>query len=393
MGFFSRKSKPKASNGFFINEYDEILGYMDEVTRKRISVTFVYKHKNNYTDILMIEHKHKALRIQMGRGARIPNGAEVMAGFALDKTWWAFKTKFVLIDDKPHLLIPQLVKHSERRKKPRTNFSVREQVKVTVLEGLGTGNGVFGLAKEVSITGMSLTIEKAMKLSNEKEIPPTPTLFQSGKKLALVKINKIPGTTLIETTGIAKRVDRDGKWYFAFQFDSLSKPHEMMINRFIEPRILDFKPTRRSYKKRQEMEQARNAAPPPSAQKAPEPLAAEKSCQSKTLVVGNELMKSLAYLKEESIDLLPGLTPVSIIKILTEDQPKNMVCAETFKGRSIVEMLERVENMGILKNVNVVVCAGDLQAKDRVKLKMMNVTHIHTGPLDDKDAIVAQLAR
>lgn len=396
-----RKKKQAAKGGLVLTELDEILAYLDELVRRRVPLTYVINKKSYQTDILFLESKNKAIRIQSGGTSRLPHGADATVGFALDKTWWSFKSKFVIIDDKPYLLIPKVIEHNERRKSPRCGFSPREQVKITILEGLGSGSGVFGLAKDISTDGMSMVIEKAMHLATEKEVVPSPTLFQPGTKLAMVKINRIPTAPLLEISGVAKRVYRDGKWMFAFQFAGLSKSQEQMITRFIVPRVLEFKATRRSFKKRQEMEAEKSTGgggassagssgarrPPGATQESaaakPEP-AVEKA---KVLVVG-DLVTELAFLAkpDSPFEVLPGTSPVGIIKVLTESQPKLMLCGVEFKGRSMVEVLEKISNMGVSKGTRIVICATELPSKDRIKFKMLKIENLIEPPAAGDEA-------
>lgn len=406
MPLFSRKkAKPKDVAGV-ITELDEILGYLDEVYRKRLPLVYTHNRKTYETDILMMESKHKALRIQQGSSSRIPHDANVTVGFALDKTWWTFKSKFQLIDNKPYIAIPQVIKHNERRQAPRTAFSPREQVKVTVLS-LSGGHGVFGMAKDISSDGMCMYIDKAMKVSGEKEIPPSPDIFKPGSKLEMVKLNRVPGCPLLEIQGVAKRVYQDGrKWCFAFQFAKLSKAHETMIAKFIEPRVLEFRYTKRSLKKRQEMDAERGVTPaggsntsiggpttsdaPAKKKKKAEPVEAPKI---KLLVVGEELIEKLAFLGEDKtgLEVIPGLSPVTIIKVLTEDKPKAMICPVEFKGRSMLEVLEKVAAMGVGQDVRTVICSEEIQASDRIKFKMNQIEDVYDLPIEDPDAFIAGL--
>lgn len=409
MPLFSRKkAKPKDTAGV-ITELDEILGYLDEVYRKRIPLVYTHNKKTYETDILMMEPKHKALRIQQSSAAsRIPNNADLLVGFALDKTWWAFKAKFLMIENKPYIGLPQLIKHNERRQASRTSFSPREQVKVTVLS-LSGGHGVFGMAKDISTDGMCMYIDKAMKVAGEKEIPPSPDIFKPGSKLEMVKLNRVPGCPLLEIQGVAKRVFQDGrKWCFSFQFAKLSKAQETMIQRFIEPRVLEFRYTKRSLKKRQEMDAERasvpsgggggaarggaasggGAAAPAAAKEAPK--AADKT---KLLVVGESLIEQMSFLGEDGsgFEVIPGISPVSIIKVLTEDKPKAMICPVEFKGRSMLEVLEKVAAMGVGKDVRTVICGDDIQTSDRIKFKMNKIENVFDLPIADKDAFKKML--
>lgn len=257
MPIFSRKSKSNSSDDIVISAEDEVLAYLDEVFRKRIPMTIAYKGKEFCGDIMFMDQKNRAMRMQMTVNPAL-NGAEVLVGFPLDRTWWAFKSKLVINQDKPHLMFPKAIARRERRKDPRTSFTAREQVKVTVMEGLGSGHGLFGMACDVSPNGICITIEKCMMLANEKEISPSPTLYSPNARLAFVKINKIPGMVMLETQGLAKRVFRDGnKWKCAIELDGLGRTERTAVLRFIEPRLLEFKVVKRSMKAREDADSRR----------------------------------------------------------------------------------------------------------------------------------------
>lgn len=429
MGLF-RKSKPKQDKGFMITSEEEIIAYIEEAFRMRVPLTVIINKKRVLVDILYIDEKNKALRIQDGRINNVPPGSDAMVGFPLDKTWWAFQSKFVISGDKPHLLIPKAIKHSERRKAQRTSFTPREQVKVTVLEGLGSGNGVFGLANDISPSGINISIDKAMILSSQREVPPSEDLFKKGAPLAFVKINKLPGFPLLEVSGIANRIYRDGsKWRLAIQFHKLDKGAASMITRFVEPRLLEFKPVRRS-KRRQEDENdpltapikrdapssGKRSGPAPSTNKkdsagdgssaaettqagdvaeaaAPVELPPFTGDRTKVLVMGTETESELAFLNHPSspVELLTATTPVSVVKILTESSPPVILCSAEFKGRKIKEVLEKVANMGVLENRKIFVLANDLDGKDIIKLKMLKVQEIFSLPLENPSEFLQKL--
>ena len=407
MAFFSRKSKQKATDGLSITQEDEILGYLDELFRKRIQLSFRLKNKTVSTDILFIEKKTKTLRIQMDTFGSMPHGTDLSAGFALDRTWWTFKTKLVIIQDKPHLLIPKQIEHSERRKQPRTAFTPREQVKVTIMEGIGSGSGAFGMATDIGLGGMCLTIEKAMILSNEKEIYPSPTLFKKDAKLAFIKINRLPGSQILELQGVANRVYKDGKWRLAVSFGKLNKTAQQSINRFVVPRILEFKYVKRSQKKREEMEQMRSSYPAPAKGGGAEskPAVADTPAASSTtssasgektriLFLGTELRDQLGFLNSDNgFHVFVGTTPISVIKMLSENEPKALLVGEEFKGRNSLEVLEKIMNMGVLNEKRVIFVGSDITAKDRIKLKMLNINEVVNLPINDQQEFMQTLAR
>ena len=418
MALFSKKPKGKSSDAIVLTDEDEILAYLDDVFRRRVALSVTAKGKTVSVSVMLIDLKKKAMRIQLEGFKPSAHGTEVTCGFSLDRTWWAFKSKLAFDQDKPYVLIPSVIKHAERRKDPRTSFTAREQVKVTVMEGLGQGNGVFGLASDIGPGGLCMIIDKAMELSSEKEIPPSPTLFKPGAPLAFVKINKVPGMGLIETSGIAKRVYRDGKWRCAIQLNKLSKAERAGIQRFVEPRVLEFKYIKRSMKQREANEvggtepsqrkpaaretsgpvngsSARTATPPPENKPAAAKAetAAPATDKGKLLILGSELLAEMPFLQESSSPYEPvvGMTPVHVIRMLTEANPSLVLLGMEFKGRSTLEVLERIVNMGMAETRQFVLCAHDLQSKDRIKYKMMKVGTFVELPVKDKQDFFACL--
>lgn len=427
-------------DGFGLTTEDEILGYLDEVFRKRIPIEINIKGRKSGTDILYLDEKNKIIRIQADTFSNAPHGIDALVGFALDRTWWTFQSKYVLVGDKPHILVPKVIKHSERRNHARTAFTAREQVKVTVLEGMGSGNGVFGMATDIGTGGLCMTIEKAMKLNNEKEIAPTEELFAKGTKLSFVKINRIPGCPLIEINGIVNRVYRDGKWRLAIEFEKVPKNAKTAIERFVMGRVLEFKPIRRSKKRREEREEvlvgskATQAPPtkatPPTADNGPKdekPAPAEAAPENSAtvtepqqmltettptpepaptptptstppmdiLVFGEEMKEDLAFLEsgDHAFNLHIESTPVGILKTINEKNPPLILCGTEFKDRSVVDILEKISNMGVLENRDVVICSDQLAGKDTIKLKMLKVRQIYTFSLENQEEFVEILKK
>ncbi|MBO1322005.1 PilZ domain-containing protein [Acanthopleuribacter pedis] len=402
------------------------MGYIDEVYRKRVPITLFVKKKSVQTDILFFDEKNKLIRIQQDLLPGLAHGTDLDVGFALDRTWWTFRTKFALVNEKPHILVPKGIQHHERRRNLRCSFTAREQVKVTVLEGLGSGNGVFGMAVDISTGGISLTIEKAMYLANEREIPPNENLFKPGTKLAMVKINKVPGCQLMELSGIAKRVWRDGRWRLAIEFAKLSKKDYTALLRFIEPRTLEFKPVRRSKKRREEMDERRavpraessattknssdDASPasertaktaeeaPPQPTTAPQkseeaPPASDAVNRPTLLVFGDDVLREVPFLDAPNSPFAVAVcnTPIRAVKVITEDKPALILCGTEFKGRAIVEVLEKINNMGVLKERKVVICGNDIPSKDLIKLKMMKIETVIPLPISGPGEFLSAL--
>lgn len=107
----------------------------------------------------------------------------------------------------------------------------------------------------------------------------------------------------------------------------------------------------------------------------------------KVLILGSELLEEMPFLEQDDrVELLMGTTPVSLIRILTEDNPGVVLCGTEFKGRSSLDILERISNMGMSSDRRILLCSRDLQSKDRIRFKMMKVDDFVDLPVADTDA-------
>jgi hypothetical protein len=249
MALFSFKSKPKIRGEGCISDTLEVLAYLDEIVKRKLAVTISTATRDISGQIFFLEEKDNLMRVQAEGLATFLKGKKVQVGFSLDRSWFTFSTTVHVKDGKAYLGLPCEIRHNERRKSPRTSFSAREQVKITILEGLGSGNGVFGNAIDVSRSGICLNIDKAMVLSSQKEISPGPALYKQGCPLMLIKINKIPGCPPFECEGKVLRVFKDGKWKIAVELKKMPSIHMSQIEKFIQSRSIPFKLIRRKRSK------------------------------------------------------------------------------------------------------------------------------------------------
>jgi hypothetical protein len=173
--------------------------------------------------------------------------------------------------------------------------------------------------------------------------------------------------------------------------------------------MLEFKPTRRSFKKRESEEgggvgsalpsgeagaarmprpQGSNPSAPGSVEEQPENAASvveegavRNEDKIKVLVIG-DLIDELAFLDTPAspFTVIQGSSPVGIVKALTESSPALLICGVEFKGRSMVEVLEKIANMGLSKSTTIVVCASELPSKERIKFKMLQIENLIEPP-------------
>lgn len=435
MALFSKKQKPSIP-GVEINTEDEILGYLDDVQRNRLSLTILGKGINLSTPIYDVDGKGKLIKVRNDSTMDENEGKPVKCGFPMDRTFYVFSSKIVMRGDRPFLELPSQILRKERRKGVRTNLSKREGVKVTALQSLGAGIGVLGMASDVSISGVCLIVDRAMNLGNERDIAIGRNMFEPGTELMVVKVNRIPGVPVFDTQGVVKRVFPAGvgQWRVALEFGKLPGKNKSLIEHFVKTRTPAFRPTPRSRKRRMEMDAARkaeeqeqaaeaaeaatetaaetavNEEPPedtgskmkllevdPGYEPPPEPedddvlseveLEPEAEPPGESLVsLGTVLDEQLAFLETDSdLDWIHVDNPVRIMRKLNERHPRFLLLPWQFNDQSMVDFLQKIHSMGVLKSVEVILFHnGDLPPREIVKSKMLGIKHILQYPLEDK---------
>jgi hypothetical protein len=437
LALFGKKQKDFSGVPGVIFEEDEILGYFDELFRQRLPVTIRTKESQWECNLYFIDVKNKLLRVEDSLGLKENQNKPVQCGFSLDRSWFLFQSKLIFFDDKPHLIMPAAIKHHDRRKSPRGSISPRENVRVSVLQSLGAGVGISGLASDASVGGISLVIERAIKMENEQKLTVHRDLLPKGTELMIVKVNRIPGVPPFEVPGILNRFFRQKEWKMAIEFPKIPGPIKAAIEKFVESRYIPFRPVKRSYQRRQEMERERereNAAPqekqsqeifqdaqlnPENFQDAelnPEKLQARASVlnipdvpetsisipdfneepgeefpaeeetfpseieqprQPMVLSIGEELKEALAFLENT----------MRILKFLRERKSGFLLLPPEYKEQSMLEYLEKISSMGVLTDVVIIVLSKEqISPKDMIKCRMLGIQHIL--PLQSSDQVL-----
>lgn len=465
MALFSKKQK-KSIPGSEVNTEDEILGYLDDVIRYRMMLTIRTKKDRFKLALYSIDDKEKLLKIQADPGLDLYADQSVQCGFSLDGTWYIFVSKLVMREHRQYLELPEQILRKERRKSPRARLSPREKVKVTVLQSLGAGVGITGVAVDISLGGICVAIERTMILQQEREVQPSPQLMKKGTQLMVVKVNRIPGVPVFEAPGLVNRIYSDGGWKISIHFPSLPNKIKEQIKRFIHERAPVFSPVYRSRRKRMEMEEARRKdeeetvaetaraaeqeaaadaivddtpepeeiqetgpqlVPPPIDEPAPqedifaggdliptlepteptepaepiEPTPQEEPIPQEEVVTGKSLV-SLGELLDNRLDFLNSESdytwihvdnPIRIVKNLNERRPRYLLLPLEFNNQSMLDYLLRIEKMGVLKDVGVILFSeGDVPGRELVKSRMLGIKHILKLPLESHAQLLDILA-
>lgn len=401
---FIFKKKDTDTDKYNIVEQDDILGYLDEVISKRIEISINYKNKLYPCYFYSFTPDDKLIRIQNIQPLFNANKKEVICGFPLDKTWFTIKSQIIVSKEDLFITTPESIRYAERRESNRAVFSPREEVKVTVVESIGSGTGVFGLATNISEEGICLTIDKTMLLNNEKIISPHKDLYKPDADIMLIKINKIPGGRPFETSGKVNRVFKDGgKWKLAIKFGKLPAGAPSQIQRFVESRSSEFKVTKRSRKKRLEMEENRQQMPEPKNDKPHEipkkpivktiPPKIEKNKKEEVnlptitvVTLGEELNTHLGFLSSiKSIKWVHGENQIQILALIHEVNADVLLLPFMLGDCDMLDYLQKIQSMGLIEDIEIAIFSENpISIKDRIRGKVANVETFFPLPITDK---------
>jgi len=418
MAFLFKKKSKNDDAGIY--EYDEILGYFDEVIKQRKEIEIRVKKKIIHSALYDIDDKKKRLRIQ-DKDLDIYNGDLVRCGFSLDKTWFSFKSALLIINDKPYLKIPDEILHNERRQGKRVSFAQRENASASILESLGKGIGITGSIINISIGGISVSIDRAILIESEKEIKPQKNLIDSGKKLGLVRIKGIPGFAQLDTSGTVNEIRRGHKWQIAIELPKLKDEVKNNLVRFIESRSTQFTIIRRSRKKRMEAEKLRKATESQEKtqidNKNPEVLTIEdlekenrRQIQSeekklkqeenkkkliKILIVGKELDRDLFFLRKfTNFEFFIANDIQGLIKTLAEENPEFLFVPHILNEQNVLNILIKLSQKELLVDIRVFLFIESMiDEKEVLKCKKLGVEGILTLPIKDQLVLFKKISK
>jgi len=116
--------KKKETSKYSLTEPDEIFGYLDELIAKKVQLTVTYNKKNFPCNLYSFEPDNKLIRIQNIQSLFNSNGKIITCGFPLDRAWFVFQTKLVVVKNNLFIETPTEINYAERRKTKRAVFSM-----------------------------------------------------------------------------------------------------------------------------------------------------------------------------------------------------------------------------------------------------------------------------
>jgi hypothetical protein len=292
-------------------------------------------------------------------------------------------------------------------------------VKITILESLGQGTGVFGHALDVNPSGLSLLIEKAMLLETQKEIMAHASLFKPGTRLMLIKVNKIPSVPFFEVEGVVRRMESQGsKWKLVVEWKGLGGDVRKRIAEFVNSRTVPFKLVRRRRRKEDSAENAQpeaarrspgngppneGSAPSMSApvQKAsvsnasppPESSATPQAPMLSLLSLGERLFPHVRFLGEDPrIAWHHENQPLDVFRYLNRQKPDVLLIADSFANGAALEFLQKIRVAGLGEQTRIVLALEKSPAaKELIQMKMAGITEHLVFPLEDEAAFFSTL--
>lgn len=115
------------------------------------------------------------------------------------------------------------------------------------------------------------------------------------------------------------------------------------------------------------------------------PAPAEEPVIGKSLISLGELLDShLDFLETESDYVWVHVdNPMKIVKNLNERHPRYLLLPVMFNEKSMLDYLQRIEKMGVLKDVEIILFSdGDIPGRELVKSRMQGIKHILKLPLE-----------
>ncbi len=121
-----------------------------------------------------------------------------------------------------------------------------------------------------------------------------------------------------------------------------------------------------------------------------EPLEPQEPLKPILLSLGEELRDVLDFFKEATqYDWIHVDSPMRFLKYLNERKTSHLLLPIEYKGQSMLEYLEKINNMGVLKDVDIIVFSTEpVSPRDIIKCKILGIEHRFILPLESPKEIL-----
>ncbi len=210
--FGSKKAKPSEGS-------ELVLAYLEDAQRVRAPLLMVDARDREVSATLVSVMEDKVILAPQG-ALTIDKGAPLALVLVLEGLRFRLPTR--LLESKQGsatVELPSEIVLAERRKRPRARINAREGATVTALTGLFDGVGITGTLENISETGFSVRVDRAMEVKTQRKMHMGPNLMPPGQALMLVKLAKLPKCPTLELEGTVVHLDASSGLVIGIAFE------------------------------------------------------------------------------------------------------------------------------------------------------------------------------
>jgi hypothetical protein len=131
--------------------------------------------------------------------------------------------------------LPPSLFQADRRHHPRFPFRPRENAYVIAQDATVPGVGVAGPLVNISLDGMAMRLDRALRMDDGVRIPVSSALFERGKAVSRFRVQDLPLLHLLEGRGISAHVsERGSELILGMSFIGMSLEEETALGRCLD---------------------------------------------------------------------------------------------------------------------------------------------------------------
>jgi CheY-like chemotaxis protein len=426
MAFTNLYSKSDAPSGeALLRERQTILAYLEELAKSRIPVKLWCREEDQAAlsgQVLRVEEDAGRIRLRLQRAlpSDLPARHKVTLVFPLDGCRLLGVVRFLERSGylEAYFTIPETVRHAEQRSRMRSRFSARDRATVTALEGLHDGRGATGPLRDLSMDGLCMRIDRAIKVRNNVPVRIDTNLFPRGTLFPMLRIEQLPFAPVVTCSGRVAHIreSEDGEEILVgIAFDPLGQLESQILAQVLGRRLPTFNqgfPVRERspleaypeeiellFGAEEEVEPEPLAEPQPGEPPAPEPepepepeaepepesLAERKRLKRIILMINDDLDRGIlaCALKVDGYEKIHEahtyLDALAHFRVFNLDA---VILEANLGALKAQEVLVKLRKLGLCKDIPVVLLAEDAGVKVKIMAKAARIDHVQQLPLD-----------
>lgn len=407
-----------------LKDLQTILAYIEDLIRIRSTVQFWLKTDDlvpivGRLDLLSELSGHMTITLQRALPGDLQSNTPMEMMFTLEGMRFDAPVKFLRRDGylKALFTIPEKVRHAERRTKMRARFGPREKATCTVLEGLFEGHGAAGRLVNLSMEGLCMRIDRAISIRENRGLAINHSLFDTGKALAVVRVQNLPHTPLVECCGRVTHIETTPIGVLmGLHLQGLGGVETQWLSQVLARRLPSFTrgfPVRHRRGKEELLEEVKTATEQEEeadwqkivdeeeeaggAEVVADELAASRPDTHERLLQIKKRGKKILLVILDDLDraILSGTLQVdgfrqiqeagSVVEVLraVRSGPPDLIILEPHVGNATAQqLLERLRSKAGCENVPAVMITNGPDVRTTLMAKAAKIQHIQSWPVD-----------